>query len=388
GGLPELVLVSGYSGVGKSSVLNELHKVLLPPRALFAAGKFEQYKRDIPYSTLAQAFQSLVRPLLANSDIELVDWCEALGEALGPNGQLMVDLVPALRLIIGEQAPVPALPPQDAQRRFQLVLRRFFAVFARPEHPLALFLDDLQWLDTATLDLLEDLLTHPDVRHVLLIGAYRDNEVTAGHPLMATLDRIRSAGAAVTEIVLAPLTHEHVGHLVADSLYSDQESAAPLAELLHQRTAGNPFFVIQLLSALVGEGMITFDHGAARWSWDLARIHAKAYTDNVVDLMITKLTRLPAQTQTALQHLACLGNVAEITTLSTVLETSPEQVHEALWEGVCQGLVEQLDGSYKFIHDRVQEAAYSLIRGAARAEVHLRIGRLLTARTSPQQREE
>ena len=219
GGLPELVLVSGYSGIGKSSVVNELHKVLLPPRALFAAGKFDQYKRDIPYSTLAQAFQSLVRPLLAKSDIELADWREALREALGPNGQLMVDLVPELRLIIGEQAPVPELPPQDAQRRFQLVLRRFFAVFARADHPLALFLDDLQWLDAATLDLLEDLLTHPDVRHVLLIGAYRDNEVTAGHPLMGTLDRIRSAGAAVHEIVLAPLTHEHVGHLVADSLY-------------------------------------------------------------------------------------------------------------------------------------------------------------------------
>ena len=166
--------------------MNELHKVLLPPRALFAAGKFEQYKRDIPYSTLAQAFQSLVRPLLAKSDIELADWCEALREALGPNGQLMVDLVPELRLIIGEQAPVPEQPPQDAHRRFQLVLRRFFAVFARADHPLALFLDDLQWLDAATLDLLEDLLTHPDVRHVLLIGAYRDNEVTAGHPLLGT----------------------------------------------------------------------------------------------------------------------------------------------------------------------------------------------------------
>ena len=286
GGLPELVLVSGYSGIGKSSVVNELHKVLLPPRALFAAGKFDQYKRDIPYSTLAQAFQSLVRPLLAKSDIELADWREALREALGPNGQLMVDLVPELRLIIGEQAPVPELPPQDAQRRFQLVLRRFFAVFARADHPLALFLDDLQWLDAATLDLLEDLLTHPDVRHVLLIGAYRDNEVTAGHPLLGTLDRIRSAGAAVHEIVLAPLTHEHVGHLVADALYSDQDSAAPLAELVHQKTAGNPFFVIQFLSALVEEGLITFDHGAARWSWDLARIHAKGYTDNVVDLMV------------------------------------------------------------------------------------------------------
>ena len=211
GGAPELVLVSGYSGIGKSSVVNELHKVLVPPRGLFAAGKFDQYKRDIPYSTLAQAFQSLIRPLLGKSEAELGRWREALREALGPNGQLMVDLVPELTLIIGEQPPVPELPPQDAQRRFQLVFRRFLGVFARPEHPLALFLDDLQWLDAATLDLLEDLLTQTDVRHLLLIGAYRDNEVTSAHPLMRTLEAIRNAGALVQEIVLAPLARDDVG---------------------------------------------------------------------------------------------------------------------------------------------------------------------------------
>ena len=193
-GAPELVLVSGYSGIGKSAVVHELHKALVPPRGLFASGKFDQYKRDIPYATLAQAFQSLVRPLLGKSEAELAGWRDALHEALGPNGQLMVDLVPELKLVIGEQPPVPELPPQDAQRRFQLVFRRFIGVFARPEHPLALFLDDLQWLDAATLDLLEDLLTQADVRHLLLIGAYRDNEVDAAHPLMRKLEAIRQAG--------------------------------------------------------------------------------------------------------------------------------------------------------------------------------------------------
>src|SRR4029453_10144333 len=187
GGAPELGLISGYSGGGKSAVVNELHKVLVPRRGLFAAGKFEQYKRDIPYSTLAQAFQSLIRPLLEKSDVEFGSGREALREALGPNGQLMVDMVPELKLIIGEQASVPELPPQDAQRRFRLVFRRFLAVFAQSQHPLALFLDELQWVDAATLDLLEDLLTQADVRHVLLIGAYRDNEVTSTHPLMRSL---------------------------------------------------------------------------------------------------------------------------------------------------------------------------------------------------------
>ena len=201
-GAPELVLVSGYSGIGKSSVVNELHKVLVPPRGLFASGKFDQYKRDIPYSTLAQAFQSLVRPLLGKGEAELASWRHALLEALGPNGRLMVDLVPELKLIIGEQPPVPALPSQQAQSRFQLVFRRFIGVFARPEHPLALFLDDLQWLDPATLDLLGDLLTRSELQQLMLIGAYRDNEVDAAHPLRRKLEAIRQAGAPVQEISL------------------------------------------------------------------------------------------------------------------------------------------------------------------------------------------
>jgi hypothetical protein len=240
GGPPELVLVSGYSGIGKSSVVNELHKPLVPPRGLFASGKFDQYKRDIPYATLAQAFQSLLRPLLNKSEEELSKWRDALHEALDPNGQLMVDLVPELKLIIGEQPPVPELPPQDAQGRFQLVFRRFISVFAR-EHPLAVFLDDLQWLDAATLDLMEDLLTRPDVTHLMLIGAYRDNEVNPTHPLMRKLEAIRQDGATVQDIVLAPLAREDLGQLIADSIRCETERAAPLAQLIHEKTAGNPF---------------------------------------------------------------------------------------------------------------------------------------------------
>ena len=194
-GTAELVLVSGYSGVGKSSVVNELHKVLVPPRGLFAAGKFDQYKRDVPYATLAQAFQMLVRQILVKSEAEVDHWRHALLEALGPNGQLIVNLIPEVEFVIGKQPPVAELPPQEARGRFQLVFRRFLGAFARPEHPLALFLDDLQWLDTATLELLERLITDPDVRHVLLIGAYRDNEVSPSHPLMRTLAAIRDAGA-------------------------------------------------------------------------------------------------------------------------------------------------------------------------------------------------
>src|SRR5467141_3934683 len=387
-GRRELVLVSGYSGIGKSAVVNELHKALAPSRGLFASGKFDQYKRDIPYATLAQAFQSLIRPLLGKSDAELAGWRDALREALGPNGRLMIGVVPELKLLIGEQPPVPELPPQQSQSRLQLVFRRFIGVFARPEHPLTLFLDDLQWLDAATLDLLADLLTQADVQRLLLIGAYRDNEVNSTHPLMRKLDAVRKAGAFVQEISLAPLAREDLGRLIADTLSCAPGDAAPLARLVHEKTGGNPFFALQFISALAEEGLLRFDHDAARWRWKLDRLHAKGYTDNVVDLMVGKLTRLPVQTQEALQQLACLGNVAEITMLSIVLGKSNEDVRSDLWDAVHLELVEHLEGSYKFIHDRVQEAAYSLIPERLRAEAHLRIGRLLAVHTPAEKREE
>ena len=407
-GTPQLVLVSGYSGIGKSSVVNELHRMLVSPRGLFASGKFEQYQRDIPYATLAQAFRSLIRPLLTKSEEELHNWRRAFREALGPNGQLMVDLVPELKLIVGEQPALPVLPPQETQGRFQLVFQRFISVFARPDHPLALFLDDLQWLDAATLDLIEHLLTsglanqqssgtvaaktrrasQPDLRHLLLIGAYRDNEVDATHPLMRKLEAIRRAGAHVQEITLAPLVQEDLKSLIVDSLRCAPESAAPLAHLVHEKTGGNPFFAIQFISALAEEGLLTFDHRATQWSWDLQRIHAKGYTDNVVDLMVGKLNRLPGASQKTLKEFACLGNSAEIPTLSIVHGTSEEQLHSDLWEALRLGFVVRLGNSYRFIHDRVQEAAYSLISEELRAKAHLEIGRLLISRTPPERLEE
>src|SRR5580700_9329003 len=320
GGAPELVLVSGYSGIGKSSVVNELQPVLVPPRGLFASGKFDQYKRDIPYSTLAQAFQSLIRPLLGKSEADLAPWRHALRDALDQNGQLVVDLVPELKLIIGEQPPAPEVEPQQAQSRFQFLFRRFIGVFAQKEHPLALFLDDLQWLDAATLDLLEHLLTRSELQHLMLIGAYRDNEVDPAHPLMRKLDVIRQAGAQMQEIRLEPLARDDLGQLIADALHCESERSAPLAQLVQEKTAGNPFFVIQFLHTLAEEGLLAFDHDAAHWRWDLERIHAKSYTDNVVDLLAGKLSRLLVETQQTLQQMAYLGNTAEMTMLSIVLQ--------------------------------------------------------------------
>jgi PAS domain S-box-containing protein len=384
-GASELVLVSGYAGIGKSSVVNELHKALVPPRGLFASGKFDQYKRDIPYATLAQAFRSLVRPLLGESEAELGQWRDLLSEALGPNGQLIVNLVPELELIVGTQPPIADLPPQDAKNRFQMVFQRFLSVFAREEHSLALFLDDLQWLDAATLDLIEHLVTHPDVRRLLLIGAYRDNEVDRTHPLIGTFEVIRNAGARVEEIVLTPLGLDDTGRLVTDALHCPPERAGPLAQLVQEKTGGNPFFAIQFLTALNEDGLLVFDPVAPAWRWDIERIHARNYTDNVADLLVEKMKRLSVPTQEAMKQLACLGNVADVATLTLVYEETEEAVHAALWEAVYAGLILRQDSAYTFLHDRIQQAAYSLIQEERRADVHLRIGRALLATMSTDQ---
>ncbi|MGY2258711.1 trifunctional serine/threonine-protein kinase/ATP-binding protein/sensor histidine kinase [Pseudomonas sp. SDO55104_S430] len=378
-GAPEMVLVTGYSGIGKSSVVNELHKFLVPPRGIFASGKFDQYRRDIPYSTLVQAFQSLVRTLLGKNDTELASWREDLQMALDANARLMTDIIPELKLIIGEPPPVPVLDPQQAQRRFLLVFRRFIGVFARAEHPLALFLDDLQWLDAATLDLLEDLLVGSDMRHLLLVGAYRSNEVDVTHPLSGKLQAIRNAGGRVNEITLAPLAKTHIEQMIAEALHEEIKRVEPLAQIVLEKTAGNPFFVIQFLLALAEEELLAFGYEVRQWFWDPDRIHAKGYTDNIVDLMVDKLTRLPIHTQQALQHLACLGNVADIQALATAMDVPEAQLSTVLWEAISQELVERLDGSYGFVHDRIHEAAYSLIPEASRAQAHLRIGRLLVS---------
>ncbi|HET9376995.1 MAG TPA: AAA family ATPase [Chthoniobacterales bacterium] len=388
GGSSGLALVSGYSGIGKSSVVNELQKAIVLPRGLFIAGKFDQHKRDIPYSTFAQAFQSLIGQILGKSKEEVDHWREIIRQAVGPNGRLITNLIPELDLIIGQQSPVPPLPPQETQHRFQAVFRRFLGVFARKEHPLTVFLDDLQWLDAATLTLIEHLVSHPDVKHLLIIGAYRDNELSTSHPFMLTLDSIRKAGVVVDEIVLKPLSLKDVNQFIADALRCERVRSKPLAQLVHKKTAGNPFFVIQFLTALAEEHLVEFDARGPAWSWDLARIRAKGYTDNVVDLMAGKLSRLPATTQEALGQLACLGNVAEIATIALVQRTSEKQIHADLWEAVRAGLVFRLDSAYTFLHDRVQEAAYALIPESERSAVHLRIGRLFASRTASEETEE
>lgn len=387
-GQPELLLVCGYSGIGKSSVVNELHRALVPAKGLFAGGKFDQYKRDVPYATLVQAFQGLVRTLLSESDAQVGTWRDALQAALSADARLMTDLIPELKLIMGEPPTLADLEPVLAQRRFLKVLRSFIGVFAQREHPLVLFLDDLQWLDGATLNLLEELLTRSRMAHLLLIGAYRSNEVDAAHPLTARLLSIRAAGGRVQEIVLAPLATAHVEALLVDAMHAEQTSIATLAQLVLERTLGNPFFVIRFLQTLVEKGLLAFRHEDRRWHWDAQLIHAQGYTDNVVDLMVGKLVQLPPATQQALQALACLGDTAGVDSLSSLLAMPVPQVHSSLWAAIQGELIIHRDDGYGFAHDRIQEAAYRLIAPNVRVQKHLRIGRLLLEQTPEHKRAE
>ncbi|MBV8275252.1 MAG: AAA family ATPase, partial [Verrucomicrobia bacterium] len=327
----------------------------------------------------------LVRQILIKSELEVNYWRSALGTTLRPNAQLMVNLVPELELVIGPQPPVPELPPQEAQNRFEIVLRHFVGLFAQKRHPLVLFLDDLQWLDPATLKLFEQFLHDPGIQNLLLIGAYRDNEVDGSHPLMLTLESIRRTEATIHEIVLGPLSGEDLNQLIGDALHCGRAYAQPLAELVDEKTQGNPFFTIQFLTTLAEQRLLAFEAPEAAWRWDEKRIRAIGFTDNVVDLMIAKLRRLPSATQEILSQLACLGNGADITALLRIRRGSETHLHGDLWEAVRAGLIQRSDTSYQFLHDRIQEAAYQLIPEPLRAQFHLNLGRMLIAGMTPEQ---
>jgi len=397
-GMGGLVLVLGPPGVGKSVLVNELQRSAVRTRGAFVAGKFDQYKRSVPYSSFIQAFQGLVREVLGGTDEQVAAWRQRLLDALGSNAGVIIDVIPEVALVTGPQPPPGELPPAEGRNRFNRAFREFIAVFARPEHPLALFLDDLQWADPASLSLLEALLRDTGAGNLLLLGAYRDTEVTASHPLVVTLGQIHRAGVAITEIALQPLGESHVQDLVRDTLRCEPERARTLARVVHRKTGGNPFFLNQFLTALHDEGQLSFDVSRGEWTWDLNEIEHRGYTNNVVELMAGRLRRLPAEAQRALQLAACIGGAFDLRTLARVLERTPMETLRVLAEPLREGLVQTaadvyhlLDDrakdsgesplpenvAFQFLHDRVQQAAYSLIAQDERRAVRYRIGRLL-----------
>ena len=383
GGTPELVIVSGNAGTGKSALLAALQLSDAVAGAIVVSAKFEQHQRDIPYATLAQAFQKLVRQMLGQSEAALANWRRSLLAALGPNARLMQDLIPELAYVIGEQPEPVALAPLEAQGRFHAVFRQFLGALTGADSMMLLCLDDLQWIDAASLKLLSHLVTHPDVRHVLVVGAYRASEIGPSHPLALAGDAMRRQGAGVRRVVLQGLARGEAADLVAAALDCPREECAPLADLVFAKTAGNPFFILQFLTRLAESGLLRFGHAEARWSWDAEAIAAREFSDNVVDLMIARLQQLPYNTLELVKLLACLGHDASLEMLAQVAGMSPLETDECLWPAARLGLVMRDPHAYRFMHDRVQEAAYSLIARASLPERHLHIGRLLLDQLEP-----
>ena len=394
----EILLVAGYSGVGKSALVREIYKPVTLQHSYFISGKFDQLQRSIPYSAITKAFSDLIRQILTESECQLNVWCEKILAAVTPNGQIVVDVIPEIELLIGKQPPVQELGGTEAQNRFNLVFKSFIQVFCQPEHPLVMFLDDLQWVDFATLNLIELMALDSNLKYLLLIGAFRDNEVDSTHPLVMSLNKPKNKGVQVNQIALETLQIEHVDQLLADTLDRSLDEVYPLAKLVYEKTNGNPFFVRQFLKKLHQEGLIKWSlkqpENVTQWQWNIAEIKTQSITNNIVDLVIRKINQLSTNVKKALQLAACIGNQFNLETLAIIFERSQGETYKVLQEAIRQELIVPLSGlettedeilacelivqNFKFLHDRVQQAAYTLIREDQKKAVHLLIGRLLS----------
>ncbi len=410
-GTSEMILVSGYSGIGKTALINEIDRQIVQRKGYFTSGKCDQFKRGIPYAALIQAFQTLIRQLLTESKEKVESWKNKLLKALGTNGRVIIEVIPEVELIIGQQPPVPQLESGESQNRFYLVFQKFLGVFSSKKHPLVLFIDDLQWVDSASLKLLQLLIMSLDSQYFLLIGAYRDNEVNETHSLTLLLNEIQNAGVKVNQIDIQPLNTVQVNELIADTLHCELERALPLAEIVFNKTAGNPFFVTQILKTFYQDNLLSFDLNAGKWQWDIQRIKQVKMTENVVELMVKKIEKLPLFTQNVLKVAACIGNTFTLNDLAIVNEKSLSSTATELWQALQEDLIFPLSGAYKiplanvlntnltlvdesenqsnlslnieykFLHDRVQQAAYSLIPAQQKKELHLKVGQLLLKNT-------
>ncbi|MCL6478765.1 MAG: AAA family ATPase [Peptococcaceae bacterium] len=399
----EMVLVSGRAGIGKTSLVHEMQKTAAQRRGYFISGKFEQFKHNIPYASLIQALQKLVRQILTETEERIASWKEQILKALGPNGQIIIGLIPELELITGPQPPARELPPAEAQNRFHLVFQNFLRTFAAAEHPLVIFFDDLQWADAASLQQLKHLVSDAGMKHVLLIGAYRDNEVGDGHPLPAAVEEIENAGTAVRRIRLGPIDPGSAGRMVAEALDCAEPAARLLADVVYQKSAGNPFHARQILQKIYEEGFLVFDRRERRWKWNAGRIQQLETGDNVIDLVVERVQKLPEETGEVLKYAACARRTFDLKTLALACGQSPGQTAEALRAAVRAGVVIPVDNmsfagdgpgaleepagpgalsaACEFSHDRVQQAVYSLLSGEEKKKIHRRVGRALLQET-------
>ena len=416
-GACKMVLVTGPAGIGKSALVREVQSAILKnpatgQRRYFISGKFDQLKKSVPYAPLIHAFQQLIRQILSESDERIFNWKEKLLKALGPNGRVMIEVIPELELIIGPQPEIPTVGPVENINRFNYVFENFIRTFAAKDHPLVIFLDDLQWADAASLKLIEMFIT-VQTEFFFLIGAYRDNEVDSAHPLTFSMEEIQKSGAETETVQLDQLKEKHVNRLLWETLSCGPEHSKPLASLCFEKTLGNPFFLNQFIHSLHRDGLIEFSAEKGIWQWDELKIRQTDMTDNVVDLMIGRIRGLSENAQHLLSLAACIGNQFDLNILSIVYGITVQDTAEDLFEALRAELVLPVDDAYKyvsepfqpitsendaghgapfplygFLHDRVQQAAYSLIEEKEKPEVHLKIGREMLKTISEDQLEE
>lgn len=410
-GTTEMVLLAGFPGIGKTSIVHEIHKPILEKRGFFISGKFDQYKANIPYSAFIEAFQDLIQQVLTESDDIIAMWRERLKAALGVNARVIMEVIPELRYVIGEKPPAQGFDSQESQNRFNFFFQRFISLYASKESPLVIFLDDLQWVDTASLQLIELILTTLKTEGLLLIGAYRSNEVTPMHPFITATQRIIRTGGKIDEIEVGPLSHSDVNALIADSLHLSQEAVKPLCNVIYDKTRGNPFFINQFLTYLYEENLLSVSSKTNSWNWNLEKIHELDVSENVVELLIVKLKKCSQETQDILQIAACIGNHFDVRLLAKITDQPLNLVTERLMEAIKEGLIlpsdelqsylwidskefqENGDGkapskAFRFLHDKVQQAAYQLMSSEKRKETHYQIGLFLLKRYKDDQLEE
>lgn len=372
-GHPSWLIVSGYSGVGKTELIQEIQHPVVHAQGHFISGKFDQYQRSIPFSAIIQAFRDLMHQILSEGASKVDFWKKQLSDALGTQGAVLIQVIPEVQWLMGPQPPVPELPSSENEARFQKVFQKFIEVFAHPQHPLALFLDDLQWIDSASLRFLQQLKNSKGIPSLLVLGSYRDHEVSSSHPLRIMLDE----GKAVPEIHLDALSVEHVSQLLADMFDQKPEEVEGFSRTIHQKTNGNPFFVQQFLYTLYQEGILSFSSDAKCWEWDLEKAVQMGFSDNVIDLMSHNLKKLPLETLEGLKWAACLGNTFDLQTLSMARKKTAQETLMELWSALQEGYIEQNGEQYRFLHDRIQQTAYGMIKEDEREAIHLEIGRLL-----------
>lgn len=386
-GKNQLCFISGYSGIGKSSLVREIYTPVIHSGGQVITGKFDQIKTNIPFATIIQAFQELISTILIDTEESINDWKTKLSIALGNQGQLIIDVIPQVRLLIGTQPPVQEFPPQEAHNRFRKVFNNFISVFASPDHPLVLFLDDLQWADSSSIEFIRDLLFNNESSNLFLIGAYRDNEVKETHPVFLLKKEMQSKGIRVCEIKLEELAIGNIADLIIDIFHCDSLDAVKLAGLVFDKTAGNPYFIIQFLTSLYEDDLIKYNKEEEKWCWDIAQIAQQGITENVIDLIIKKIKRLSGNTQHYLQQLSCIGESADIDLLTIVFDQNEAELKENFKEALNNNMIVYSGEKYKFPHDRVQEAAYSLLSSSDQQLMHLKIGRLLNGKMKLEERQ-